>query len=240
MIIALTGTIGSGKTAAMTMLLHSDWINGRKIYANYHLLFEYNHLNGLGEFTNWPKEPCSIGIDEAHSAGMDSRSSMSPINKFYTRNMTQSRKIESHVYLTAQDFSMIDRRVRQITKLLIGPEILETDADGKPTWLLLNYTTRPFRTGWEDELEIPLFGTGVNICDLYDTSEIIEEMEDPQNDKVQMLADKYKELGLTSKKDGGLTNKQFIAYLKNREGVQESTAEETVNYIKTLAAIESF
>lgn len=224
-IYVFEGTIGSGKTIGVTWCLKQDQLQNRKIYANYHLKFPYQYLTGLGDFSKWPKEPCSIGIDEAHAAGMDSRDSMSPINKFYSKNMTQSRKIESHIYLSVQHFGMLTIRVRQITSVLFGPEIVEHDRQGLPNFMLLHYTTRPWCRGWEDEVEIPLDMGDGNICHMFDTSEIIDEMDNPQDESMRELAEKYLHLG-------GKTLKAIASVLYIDEGLAKSDADYVAQYIK--------
>ena len=225
MIFVFEGTIGAGKTVAMTWCLFQDYLQNRKIYANYHLTFEYQYLTGLGDFSKWPKEPCSIGIDEAHSAGMDSRGSMSPINKFYSKNMTQSRKIASHIYMSVQHFGMLDIRVRQICGVLFGPEIVEYDRSGVPNFISLQYTTRPWAKGWEDEFEIPLDMGAGNVCQMFDTSEIIDEMDNPMEATMQELAVKYAHLA-------GKTLKAISAVLYIDEGLAKADAEWVSQYIK--------
>ena len=193
------GIVGCGKTGAITYFLYGDR-GEKKTYANYHLKFPYTHLEGLGKFSEWDKEPCNIAIDEAHSAGMDSRNAMSSINRFYSQNMTQSRKIQSDIYLSAQDWGMVDVRVRQITAIVFHPSIVAWDANGKPMVIRLDYTTRPFmldrfsgyRKRFENTRYISLWDEkeNIHILDMYDTSEIIEEMDDPkQAERLKVFKD---------------------------------------------------
>ena len=232
MISIIEGKTGTGKTAFMTALGYWDADDGRKIYSNYHLKFPYTYLKSLGSFSDWPKEPCSIMMDEAHSAGLDSRGAMREINKRFTKNITQHRKIQSNMYLTAQDTMMIDVRCRDICHMFMRPEIAVSDPEtGKPLILKVFWTDNAYDIcysglkRWKGAFHFPIVYGDIDICEMYDTSEIIEEMESPEKDERMEVIKKYMPMKELQKKD-------LVAKMVIEDGVSKTNALVIADYVK--------
>lgn len=232
MITIIEGTVGTGKTALMTLFMYLEGEDGRKLHANYKLDFhDANYLDGLGRFKDWPRERCAIAIDEAHSAGFDSRESMSEMNKENCKNVTQSRKIGSNMYFTAQDASMIDTRVREITHCIMAPKIeIFHPETGKPLILKVFYSFRPWRVSkfskvWDGYRYIPLVVKGFDILDHYDTYEVIEQMESPRVADRKKLLEEY-----ASYKD--LSKTELICKMVMEQDISETLARVVAGYIK--------
>lgn len=130
MIIGIIGGMGTGKTLTMTYYLYKDYLNKRKIFANYMLNFKFEKLNKTF-FQNYAESKfnlikSSIGLDELH-VFLDSRSAMAKKNKMMTKFITQSRKRDVDLYYTTQDISFetfhrsgqVDLRLRKLTDMLI-------------------------------------------------------------------------------------------------------------------------
>lgn len=117
-ITGIIGDRGAGKTCFMTYQLFKDYQRGRPIISNYHLEFGHNKLS-FSEIAELPESlnNSTIGLDEIH-IGVDSRASMSSINRQITKLATQLRKRNIILYYTTQRFNLIDKRLRQQTDLL--------------------------------------------------------------------------------------------------------------------------
>lgn len=232
MITILEGTVGTGKTALCTLFMYLEGRDDRKLHANYKLdFFKSHYLEGLGRFIDWPRERCAIAIDEAHSAGFDCRESMSDMNKENCKNVTQSRKIGSNMYFTAQDASMIDTRVREIAHIIMAPQIeIYHPESGKPLILKVFYSFHPWRISkfnksWDGYRYIPLVVDGFDVLDHYDTYEVIEQMESPKVEDRKKLHEKYSEFRHLSKTD-------LIAKMIMEDDANEGVARIVANYLK--------
>jgi len=118
-IIGIIGDRGSGKTCFMTRLLLQDYNNGRKIITNYWVDFPHTKMS-FEDLANLPTHinGSTIALDEIHVA-VDSRESMSSINKQLTKLATQLRKRNIILYYTTQRFNLIDKRLRDQTDYLV-------------------------------------------------------------------------------------------------------------------------
>lgn len=232
MITIIEGTVGTGKTALMTLFMYLEGMDGRVLHGNYKMDFcNAKYLEGLGRFKDWPRERCAIAIDEAHSAGFDSRESMSEINKENCKNVTQSRKIGSNMYFTAQDASMIDTRVREIAHCIMAPKIeIYHPESGKPLILKVYFSFHPWKISkfnkvWDGFQYIPLVVDNFDILDHYDTYEVIEAMESPRLKDREKLLEEY-----APYRD--LTKTELIAKMVMEKDVSEGIARIVAGYLK--------
>ena len=126
-IIAITGSMGSGKTLLMSIMAW-EYFNNPKIkanvYANYKLNFRHKPLMMQDivdcdfDFNN-----SFLAVDEIHLF-MDSRTSGTKKNRIISYFITQSRKRNIIFCYTTQDSHQIDKRLRSNTDYFIKCENL--------------------------------------------------------------------------------------------------------------------
>ena len=95
MIITFVGTVGSGKTLAMTYEAWKYYRQGFKVYSNYNLSFPHTKLTKAvfdGMIAHKEQlQDAVLCLDEIH-VWLDSRSSMQKKNKVITYFILQTRK----------------------------------------------------------------------------------------------------------------------------------------------------
>ena len=166
------------------------YLKGYHIFANYNLKgIKYSTINSLNDFKKVKTPKNFLAADELWLS-MDSRRSAA--NILAGRNMMLSRKIKLDCMYTVQDLGQADKRLRQNTHIVYEPQILATLTNGKPillnvTWYTMHQPNKIKR------MRIPLIMGEIDICELYDTFEIIDEFEDTtRQDRRLDLATKYK------------------------------------------------
>ena len=116
MITTLEGIQGSGKSITATALLHTDFVNlGRKIIANTHLTFPYQHFDlkyFLDHFEDEELTNCDLWLDEMYQM-LDSRTSQAKVNKILTYFVVQTRKRGVDLYVCTHHIDHIDKRLRR-------------------------------------------------------------------------------------------------------------------------------
>lgn len=175
MLVAIVGNpkqlIGNGKTLYLTWLLTKGYLGNLPINANYHLFepLKYNHINGFADL-----EKCKfslIGLDEFW-IWCDSRRALTPGNIKFSTKMLQSRKTVNHIVYSVQDFSQIDKRIRNITELFIMVEMLHKEKlpENKMNIQLgVKYIDKTPKILRDFTIQLGAY------ANLYDTNEIIEE-----------------------------------------------------------------
>jgi len=119
-LIAFVGELGSGKTLALTYLAWRNFNKGQKIYANYTLAFVHTFIETLEQIDGM--EEGFFAADELWS-WLDSRLSSSKRNQTVNAILLKSRKRGINIGFTAQHFSQIDKRVRNITDFIAIPQL---------------------------------------------------------------------------------------------------------------------
>ena len=181
--IMLTGKKGSGKTLSATLIAYILYKHGWKIYANYHLNFDYTAIDKLSVIQN-AQEGLLI-VDEAYQ-WLDSRRSSSSKNVLITTLLAKARKNKIRVLLLAQYAITIDLRYRIDADWWIQTYIYDVKSleDGTliPTALLWEVYTRDAIGEWEEYgqfvIKIPQW-----LLELYDTNADIFSIEDDVNVK---------------------------------------------------------
>jgi len=116
---SIVGLMNSGKTLFLTLCLYKDFLKGRTIITNYHVNFPHYQINRDYLFYLAQTQPdtrnISFGFDELWIY-LDCRSSQE--NKIATYFFLQSSKGDTQVYITAQDNSQNDLRIRTNQHLL--------------------------------------------------------------------------------------------------------------------------
>ena len=138
MIAGIVGKLGRGKTALLTALAYINKTAGSfyvkrllfpeifnmsnhfKVYANYKLKFDFEPVTDFEQINTMNEG--SAFLDELW-LWADSRMSMSKKNQAVSMIALTSRKRDIDIYYTAQNWSRIDKRIRNITDVILIPEI---------------------------------------------------------------------------------------------------------------------
>lgn len=120
-LIAIVGELGAGKTLTMTYLLWKQWyVNGAKVYANYHLYkIPYMFVGSMKTFNSI--RDGVFGGDELW-LNADSRSH-SLAKLFITNTLARSRKRDLTIYYTVQLLDSIDKRIKKVTDFMAIPSL---------------------------------------------------------------------------------------------------------------------
>lgn len=111
MIGAITGRLGTGKTAYLTWILKKSYEEGRRIAANYPLVFPHDQLTHPFQLINL--EDCVLGLDEAYlwfSSVGSQRKLQIALSNIYRK----FRKKNVDVYVTSQRFKNLHIRYREL------------------------------------------------------------------------------------------------------------------------------
>jgi len=119
-ITCVLGERGSGKTLFMTFLAYQYYLEGKKIFSNYHLKeIPYTYIT-FKELASLPDEinNAVVFMDEIQ-IGADSYEIFKRSNKMITVFATQLRKRKITLYYSTQVFTMATKRLRQQTNFII-------------------------------------------------------------------------------------------------------------------------
>ena len=119
-ISCVLGARGSGKTLFMTSLAYAYHKEGKKIYANYHLIdIPYKHIT-FEELAALPAElnDAIVLLDEIQ-IGADAYEVFKKSNKMITTFATQLRKRRITLFYSTQVFKMATKRLRDQTNFLM-------------------------------------------------------------------------------------------------------------------------
>jgi len=166
----------------MVRCLLKDYLNGRKIYANFKLnniKYEKLNIQDFLDSTNSEKfHNCTIGIDEI-TLFMDCRRSSRKENIAISTLLRQSRKRSLDIYYTAQNLDETDLRLVRYTSIfVIAQRLYAKYNDGKIRELenYRNYTIIDVRKRQDNLTRINLDIS--KYYNEYDTDEIIEGIYD--------------------------------------------------------------
>lgn len=187
MIVGIEGFMGDGKTIYMVRNALIDWLNFRKIYANFKLEdIDYSPLivsDFLNTSTAAKYKNASLFIDEI-TLFMDCRRSSRKENVAISTLLRQSRKRSICIYYSAQSLDELDLRLIRYTSIfVIAERVYREDKDGKMKELedYRQYTIIDGRQRRENRTTILL-----NIrpyFKYYNTDEIIESIYETKQKK---------------------------------------------------------
>lgn len=192
--IGISGNLGSGKTLGMSILGHYGYLEGNNVSANYiikgypnTLLTQGMQLKDVHTDRNlYLMDELWIDIDSRRSGG----------NVSLSQKFLQMRKRDISLIYTSQSLDQVEKRVRQITNLLFFPKTV-CDNNDYPIYVVFHYTTSK-NLQFDSELinHLPSFALPVNIngydvAQNYDTTEIVEGLEDEENDLISTLTATY-------------------------------------------------
>jgi len=122
-IIGICGLQGTGKTMLMSKLgqiAHEK--SGSKIYANYHLAYDYIPISSLNDMN---KMRDGIFLADELWLWLFSRSSMSKLNQELSKLIMLNRKRRLSIIYTAQLYRTVDILLRRVTNFTIIPNIVK-------------------------------------------------------------------------------------------------------------------
>jgi hypothetical protein len=192
MLIGIFGSFGSGKTLLLTYIaLKYAEMENYDVYANYHIKHEKVKVIEPEDFIEINPESSDkrvfIALDEIY-AWLDSRFSLSKVNRLLSWVILQSRKRNMDIGYTAQMSGTVDLRMRGMTDLVVVAENINDGFKYAFIWekglktykrvLMLNYKNAE------------------KIWDLYDTREIVKPIG------LEELAETLKPKAKSRKKGG--------------------------------------
>lgn len=184
---ALVGKMGGGKTLLMTYFIFINYIEKlNNVYTNYALNFPKRKDGYSPQRINmdWLLDPnnaelfnCSIGLDEIW-VEMDSRNASSNINKAMSYILLQSRKRNVDIFMTAQTYMQLDKRVRNNADFIVYCKKAK-----RPGYIRFTIIPRDNPERGTKEYQID----GTKIYDLYNTNEIIKPKLNMQPTKKEAI-----------------------------------------------------
>ena len=227
MIIGLCGNLGAGKTLGLSILTRIAHQDGYKVFTNYQifgypntLVKQHVDLKNVPLGSNW------FAMDEFW-IDLDSRASFS--NKLLTRSIVQVRKRHITLACTSQSWDQYDKRLRRVTSLLLFPETV-MDPLGYPAGVMYYYTKNTKMEIDDNEAirGLPYFALpnvidGFNVCENYDTDEVMEESKNEIETRADQLLEKY--CSFEGKKT------ELTALLQFEESMNKSQASDVAQYI---------
>lgn len=205
-VFIIDGRLGKGKTLFLTYLAYIFHKEGSRIYANYKLLFPYENIGSVTDFTKIKNEcydDIFIAMDEGWLSA-DSRRSGNILNLMSSRNFLQSRKLgkkTSNVGITTQNFYNIDVRIRGVADYLCKPGNIIEDENGKPYIMTVDMLNLERPDMGFRRIPLYLMDGDCFICDLYDTREDMNAIQDGEGEFFHMLVDKYIKFDISNKND---------------------------------------
>jgi len=221
MIIGFIGQRGSGKTLSMTIEAYKKYLQGYKIYSNYHLNFPYTPFT-VDDLMAFAESGMYFGqsiflLDEIH-IWFDSRASGKKRNVIFSYFINQSSKNDIDIYYTTQFSRQVEIRMRLNTEIVVEsvarvvlyqtptskPQILENyrqkPNDYRTIAYITNFITKFSDTG-RDKVTKRIYKAN-KYFKLYDTRQVIKQQSDvfqraiadsPKNKGVKLEKISYKQ-----------------------------------------------
>lgn len=172
LVVGLKGLKGSGKTLIMTMLLHLEYLAGKKVYTNYKVNFPHEIID-VNKMVKLDKKLTNavIGIDEIHMI-CDARRHGKKQNLLMSYFILQSRHRSVNMYYTTQFDRQVDIRIRENTDVNVVCENLYIDSDEDGYYDLFRIIIQDKRFGY------PLIHAkivyGKPYFNMYNTDEVVD------------------------------------------------------------------
>jgi len=113
MLTLISGGLGSGKTLFSVVIAHIMHQHKKRVVANFAIEGISEKFN-VKTFLKAEYDNCVLILDEIYQY-IDSRNSMSQLNRFFSYILFQSRKKSLEIYIIAQQTQSIDIRFRHLT-----------------------------------------------------------------------------------------------------------------------------
>jgi len=122
-IIGIFGEMGKGKTLTAVILGLIYKQKGYEIYSNMKNFLDSKYIDDLDDLKDLDINTKRLLILDEIYVYIDSRNSSTKRNKAYSYLIFQSRKRNFDIIYTAQLYSAVDKRLRNLTNIIIEPEI---------------------------------------------------------------------------------------------------------------------
>lgn len=222
MIIGIKGNLGAGKTLVLTLILllmDEKSSDDFKVVTNYHTDVTDEYVTNPMELEEISKELEGIqGLDEIWGWA-DSRNSGN--NEIFNEMIINSRKRGWIVVYTAQNFHMVDKRLRQNTDYGIIPEHHKNVGEDKAKLHIFSMD--------KGELEMHLNTKSFNPEAVYNTYDTREEVGTKSKGNVyENLIEEYAE----KLRDGEYQFKnEMVADLKLEEDLSKTDAQDITHKV---------
>lgn len=125
-LIGIVGELGAGKTLTATYITWRNWFYKKKqVYSNITLYgIPFKKVDSVQDFD---KMKHGVFLGDELWLWVDSRSAPTIKNRITSTILLKSRKRNLTILYTSQSFSQIDRRVRNVTDMLIYPILNRTN-----------------------------------------------------------------------------------------------------------------
>jgi len=118
MLFGVIGEYGDGKSSMATLIAYAEYLNGRKIYSNYHMDFPHTRVKSLADIDTMTEG--SFFMDEAWYT-FDSRNYSTKTNKNGSIILSKLRKRNVTGYFLLQSLDLIDGRFRSRLNAILVP-----------------------------------------------------------------------------------------------------------------------
>ena len=120
-IVGIIGELGTGKTLTLTYMAEAKFRRkGIKVFANYGYKNRHKFIK-KPDMLDTIKNGC-VALDEVW-LWMDSRNFATKGNKVIGKILLKSRRRGLDIMYTAQSFDQVEKRLRNVTDILIYPEL---------------------------------------------------------------------------------------------------------------------
>ena len=173
-LMAVIGSLGAGKTLALTYLAWRNFRKGLKVYSNYDLKIPYVPVKSTKDVLKM-QEGFFAGDELWH--WLDSRASMKKKNQVVGNFLLTSRKRGVNFAFTTQTFGQIDVRIRRVCDFIAMPQL--TVDERVCRLMIFSHPSLQFIKLYKFRTQ-PIF-------ELYDTNEVVDSLpdEDENMDNVQ-------------------------------------------------------
>lgn len=159
MLISIIGAIGSGKTLLCVILAY---FSKKDVFSNFQIdIKRYNELEIIDLLDL--KNGIMVIIDEAYT-WLESRTSLSTLNRYLSYIIFQSRKRTIDIITTSQMFSSVDIRFREQSNIIVQCKRIDDD---------FHYTFNYIGSKQISTFILP-FKKAKKFFSIYDTLEIVE------------------------------------------------------------------
>ena len=176
-LMAFIGTLGSGKTLGLTYWAARNYARGKTVYANYRLNFPFIPVTTPEQIEDMQEG--FFAADELWTWA-DSRKIFSKQKRFVTPILSKSRKRGIEIGYTVQYFKQIDKRIRQVTDIVVMPQMDGNDPPQRCSFYIYEMPVMKLIK----VIKIKTFP----IFNLYDTNEEVSELDFKDKEKPEKVA----------------------------------------------------